>query len=42
VRNDTATAMKAEGNSWDHVVVREVEQYDVFGPVDVDPLSRQR
>jgi hypothetical protein len=40
VRNESTTAMKAEGNSWDHVAVREVEQYDVFGPVDVDPLNR--
>jgi hypothetical protein len=40
VRNESTTAIKAEGNSWDHVAVREVEQDDVFGPVDVDPLNR--
>jgi len=39
VQNNTGSAIKAEYNYWDHSTVSDVEQYDVDGSVDVDPLG---
>ena len=39
VQNNTGSGIKAEYNYWDHSTVSEVEQYDVDGNVDVDPLG---
>jgi hypothetical protein len=39
VQNNTGTQVKAEYNEWDHTTVSAVEQYDVDGNVDVDPLG---
>jgi hypothetical protein len=39
VRNESSNRVSAAGNSWDHATSREVTQYDVFGPVDVEPLA---
>ena len=39
VKNETQTTVMAKGNYWDHVTAAEVMQYDVSGPVVVDPLA---
>jgi len=39
VQNNTGSSIKAEYNYWDHSTVSDVEQYDVDGTVDVDPLG---
>ena len=39
VQNNTGSGIKAEYNYWDHSTVSDVEQYDVDGTVDVDPLG---
>ena len=39
VQENISGGIKAEYNYWDHSTVGDVEQYDVDGDVDVDPLG---